>query len=747
MRVVGRLLIAMLVSAAAPMSAEDVSDVEGSVDDTITVVATRTERSLDEVAATVSVKTAEDIERELARDIADLVRFEPGVTVSGTGDRFGLDGFNIRGIGGNRVLTLIDGVRVAEAFSFGPFLSARRDFVDVDSLSRLEIARGPISSLYGSDALGGVVALTTKQPRELVGEDRPFAATFKGGYSGADDSVAGTFGLAGGSETISGMLLYTRRSGDETTNMGATDGTGAGRERPDPQTFGLDNFTAKLVASPSETHAFTLGLDHYTNDTETRILSDYGSRVFGTTVDRRDADDARRRHRWSMDYRYAGGLGVADTAQVTLYRQSSETEQVTFEDRTTPARAKQRRERKSSYDQEIDGVMVQLGKAIDAGGARHLFTYGIDYTVTDSASIRDGGTFDASGAPLFEFLPLPTRDFPLSEVVQFAMFVQDEVELLDGRLVFTPSIRFDRFDADARADSIYLSGNPGSLPPQDYEDSALTTKLGAWYGWSDRYSVYARYSEGFRAPPYSAVNVGFTSFQGGYKTIANPNLRSERSEGLEIGMRLRSEIGSAQFAVFRNDYEDFIESLSVAAELLMSGAAAQLPTSLGIDPADGLLTFQAVNREDVMIQGWEARGNLVTEAGLTARAAIAYAKGEDRQNDQPVNEIEPLTAVLGLGYEAADNRWGAELVATLARGKDESDIDPISGRLATGGYGIIDLLAHADLGERVRLNVGLFNITDRTYIRWADTVAIGSDAARRFTQPGFHAGMSLRMAF
>lgn len=161
--------------------------------DTITVIATRTERSLEELASTVSVKTANDLERELAQDIADLVRFEPGVTVAGTGSRFGLTGFNIRGIGGNRVLTMIDGVRVPEEFSFGPFLSARRDYVDIDSLSRAEIARGPISSLYGSDALGGVVALTTRHPRDYLGADRAFSGAFKGGYSGVDKSSAVRF--------------------------------------------------------------------------------------------------------------------------------------------------------------------------------------------------------------------------------------------------------------------------------------------------------------------------------------------------------------------------------------------------------------------------------------------------------------------------------------------------------------------------------------------------------------------------
>ena len=131
-----RWLVPLLATLCCPPVVASPDEVDDETIDTVTVIATRTERALDEVAATVSVKTAEDIDRELTRDIADLVRFEPGVSVAGTGSRFGLTGFRIRGIGGNRVLTLIDGVRVPDEFSFGPFLSARRDLVDIDSLER-----------------------------------------------------------------------------------------------------------------------------------------------------------------------------------------------------------------------------------------------------------------------------------------------------------------------------------------------------------------------------------------------------------------------------------------------------------------------------------------------------------------------------------------------------------------------------------------------------------------------------------
>ncbi|MEE4108871.1 MAG: TonB-dependent receptor plug domain-containing protein, partial [Halieaceae bacterium] len=160
--------------------------------ESITVVGTRTERTLGEVEATISVYDQEDIERRLVRDIQDLVRYEPGVSVGGTGSRFGLEGFTIRGVGGNRVLTMVDGIRQPEEFSFGPFLSSRRDLVDVDQISRIEIARGPVSTLYGSDALGGVVAITTRAPNEYVSALDPTHLDLKTGYSSADNSFIGT---------------------------------------------------------------------------------------------------------------------------------------------------------------------------------------------------------------------------------------------------------------------------------------------------------------------------------------------------------------------------------------------------------------------------------------------------------------------------------------------------------------------------------------------------------------------------
>lgn len=722
---------------AHSQSTDESSEVREDIEHII-VVATRTERSMDEIAATVSYKTSEELEAELARDIADAVRYEPGVSVGGTGSRFGLTGFNIRGIGGNRVLTMVDGIRIAEEFSFGPFLSARRDFVDIDSLSRMEIARGPISSLYGSDALGGVVALRTKQPHDYLDENESVSASIRTGYSSADDAYLTGVGIAGEAGPFASLIRYTGRFGHESENSGSVGGTGEMREHPDPLDADSTNFVVKVAFEPSDVHRVTLGFDAYDHDIKSEILSDSDIVVYGTTVNSRFANDDRSRERISLGYQFDGTWALADRIEATIYRQDSETRQLTTEARTTRARSKQSRFRASTFDQRIEGLWAHVLKRFSTGAQNHQLSFGIDYYETGSTSLRNGGTTDSMGAPVREFSAFPTRDFPSTEVRAFAAFLQDEIALLDGRLKLSPGVRWDHLDASAQADEVYLGGNPGSPKPEDFDAKELTAKLGAVYEFTPAASVYARYAEGFRAPPYDDVNVGFTNPLGGYKTIPSPDLASESSKGFELGARVASDEASLHIAVFRNEYKDFIESMALAPAFLRSG---------GIDPADGFRTFQSVNRGEVTIEGWEMSGAWEISPRWQLRAALAYAKGTDDERDEPLNSIEPFNAVLGLGYSAPMDRWGMRLIGTYSSEKDFSDIDSEDPRLPTDAYSVFDLFGYVRIGRHAHVNLGVFNLTDERYIRWIDTAGIGEDAPLRFSQPGINTAISLSFEF
>jgi len=171
----------------------------------VQVTATRSEREIADVPNTVSVIDREQMDDHLVRDIKDLVRYEPGISVTSSFGRFGMGGFRIRGLDSNRVRIQTDGIAVADAFSIGSFSNAGRNLVDLDTIKQVEIVRGPSSSLYGSDALGGVVSFITKDPSDYLGDGKDAYFGLKLGYEGDWKGLFGSATAAFGGERWSGL--------------------------------------------------------------------------------------------------------------------------------------------------------------------------------------------------------------------------------------------------------------------------------------------------------------------------------------------------------------------------------------------------------------------------------------------------------------------------------------------------------------------------------------------------------------
>jgi len=185
--------------------------------DQVTISATRQEQSINSVPATVSVQTREDLDRNNVNTIKDLVRYEPGVSVGGAGQRGGISGYNIRGIDGDRILTQVDGVEVPDGFFNGPYAKTQRNYVDPEIVKRVEILRGPASVLYGSNAIGGAVSYYTLDPDDIIKPGKDVGARLKTGYSSADESWLKSATVAGRTDQFDGLLHYSQRDGHETS--------------------------------------------------------------------------------------------------------------------------------------------------------------------------------------------------------------------------------------------------------------------------------------------------------------------------------------------------------------------------------------------------------------------------------------------------------------------------------------------------------------------------------------------------
>ena len=716
----------------------------------ISVIGTKTEKLIDEVPATVTVIREEKVNREIVRDISDLIRYEPGVSVSGTGSRFGLSGFNIRGIEGDRVQILIDGIRTPDEFaSGGPFLDSRRDFVDIDLIESVEILKGSGSSLYGSDAIGGVVSFTTRTPSSYLSTDEAIYFSTKSGYSSKNNGITNTGYFGFGGDRVATLITYTNKNSNETKTSGTSGFSGKLRQEADPADIKLENFSLHTDFDLSKGQVVSLLFEDYKNEADFNVLSEVGNVVRGTVINGLTGDDARDRQKISVEYRFDNpDDNLFGSLLMRLYTQNSENTQKAARSeigRSGP----QVNNRTSVFKQKISGFYLQTDSEINSSWGDHYITAGMDFFTKETSSLRNATLSGVGGNPIPQFFTYPTRDFPNTDVEQFAVFIQDEIRLLNDKLLLLPGIRFDNYDADVILDSIYSTGNAGQSAPEDYSDSQLTKSFGLNFKLDEKSSIFARYGEGFKAPSFDAVNQAFTNVRSGYKSVSNANLKSEKSEGFEFGFRLSSNSARLKLALFNTIYRDFIKEAQIAPEFLRFG---------GVDPSDGLLTFKSVNIPSVRIYGAEIGGETKLSSffqedssksgtlmnDMKLRYSISYTMGESRSTGEPLDEIQPLNGVFGLSYEAPDKGWGASLNIIFAAEKKQREISSTT-RQPTDGYTVVDLLGYTTVKENFSLSFGLFNIFDKQYLRWADTAFIQTGSAfQRYTQPGFHGGINLK---
>ncbi|MFT6490413.1 MAG: vitamin B12 transporter, partial [Parvibaculaceae bacterium] len=185
--------------------------------DEIVVTATKTETPIEQVGSSVSVITAAEIEERQYQFALDVLRAMPGVQISQNGAFGGTASIRIRGAASGQTMVLIDGVEVNDpAGTSNSFNFAN---LDVYSIERIEVLRGPQSTLYGSDALGGVVSITTKRgkgPLTFSG----FAETgsygtsrFGGTAAGSDEKV--DYRLSLSTVRSSGISKYDENLGGD----------------------------------------------------------------------------------------------------------------------------------------------------------------------------------------------------------------------------------------------------------------------------------------------------------------------------------------------------------------------------------------------------------------------------------------------------------------------------------------------------------------------------------------------------
>jgi len=684
----------------------------------LTVSATRTERSTDAVPNTVTVKNRKQLDRRDARDLKDLLSDEVDIDVPAMAPRFtavssslgraGNEGLNIRGLEGNRVLMMVDGIRVPQSFSFGPFYSGRADFVDLSSLAGAEVLRGPTSTSYGSDGLAGALSLRTLSPEDLLVDGKTFAGTARIGLATVDSSRYASAALAFGSGDWGSLVQASVRRGHETKNRGDDNRPNELRSKPNPSDIDTDSLMAKLGYRVNANHRLMGTVEYRQRKTDTDVLS--AVTASGTVLGTR-ASDKLERGRVSLEHRYED-LNAAWIQQVTtkVYLQDSQTRQWSFEDRSTAAD----RTRTGTYKERLIGLSTQAQTQL----ANQRLTYGLDASRNQVRALRDGTP--NSG----EF---PNKPFPDTTYTLAGAFVQDEIEAGDFSVI--PALRFEHYKLAPQS-----GGYTGAVAT--LSDQAVTPRLGVIWRASPLVQPYVQWAQGFRAPAPDQVNNSFSNAAAGYTSIANPNLKAEHANSWELGLRGRfDETLRWQLSAYDNRYRDFISQEIVSGSFRPN------------DPA----VFQYVNLEQARIKGVEARLVWEVMPGLNLNASVAKSRGHSIRNgvETPLDTVQPLRGKLGARYDTGP--WSLDATWVHSSGKKPSDVS--SATLFTPKkYDVIDLGGEYRFDKTFRVTAAVTNVFDRKYWRWSDVNGVANDARSlstidAFTAPGRAFQVSLRADF
>ncbi len=701
----------------------------------ITVTGTRTPRAIIDSPGTITVIDEQRIERDFIQDFKDLVRYEPGISVGDRPVRSGMAGqgnssINIRGIEGNRVLIQVDGVRVPDIYT-----TSTRDLVGFDSIRRVEIIRGPASTLYGSDAIGGVISFVTKDPEDYLRVfGRPFYVSGRASYNTADYSFSPSVTLAGKSGNLSALVQYTRQDGSETQNYGGLD--------PNPQSFDSNNFFSKVVLQPNDNNIFRLTGELFERNVNTQVRTAEGFSGFTrTTTVSQTADDSNSRGRISLSHEYTNPnlSSFLQSVRSQIYYQTAESIEDVQTRTINSVNQNVRRILETGFNQDIVGGDVQFTSRFFTGDISHRLVYGFDLFNTSTSRPRDSTLFNetlGTSTKVVSSEVFPNKTFPDTDTLRSGIYIQNEIEFADGRITLIPGIRYDYYQLTPYTNDVAFQNiNTENYQVDGFSASAISPKLGIVAKVTPEISLYGQYARGFRSPPYDDAAIAFTNFNFGYTILPNADLRPETVDSYEIGIRANYPQSSFSLTGFYNRYDNFIDS-NVELDPVLIGNRE-------------LRSFQAQNIKGAKIYGLEARGEYrfnQSPDGLSLFGTLAYTIGDNLETDQPLDSVDPFKAIMGLRYRSPGEIWGGELTTTLVAAKDRVSNENF---FKPQGYTTVDLRGFYNFNENTTLNLGIFNLFNQRYTEWSSVRGVSNNDQflDLYTQPGINFAASLSIRF
>jgi len=656
----GKFLFACgaLVAIAFPALAQ--VDVTEEIEE-IQVTATRRPVSVRNISAALTVVTTEEIAR--AKLVTDSLAAKPGVFVQQTTP--GQGAAIIRGLKGSEVLHLVDGIRLNNAI----FRNAPTQYMALvapGTLERVEIVRGASASLYGSDAVGGVVQVLSRTPkRESAGAGGDAFLAFDTADLSKVLRGSVEFGNEKLAALVSGEYLET---GDRRTGSGSRIG---------PSAYKSKGARVAVSATPNDNASWLFDLQMARQPMTPRI--DELVPGFGQTEPSssefwfapNDRVFAHVRH--TRDSGFWGATWMFDLGwQRVVDDRISRSYQSTV-----------RRYENNSSD--LYGLTASANGETESGS----WIAGVEIYHDEVRSTRYEEDL-VSGATQ----SVASR-FPDGATVDQAAIYGNYLRDIGDRQSLSGGLRFSAISTEMP--------QSGPIPGSTTDQDDISADIGWVFDLTERTQITANLGYGFRAP--NVFDLGTLGERPGNRfNIPNPNLKSERITQFDVGLRHRSESWDLELVLFSLHYTDRIASV-------LTGAVTP----------DGRDVTQSQNVKSADIHGVEIGGNVTLSSLLTANFVINYTHGEQADSNgltEPGDRIPPLNGRAALAYEWTDS-FSIEPYVLFAGGQDRLSardvrdirIDPNG----TAGWLTLNVLGRWNVSDSWQVTAQLENLFDKQY--------------------------------
>ncbi len=741
---------------AEALAEDDQPDEDLSFFASTSVTATGSENDTFDLPTPVIVVDALRIQELQPDNAAELLRIEPGVDVNGVGPNQTRP--IIRGQRGLRVLFLENGLRMNNArrqTDFGEITG----LVDIDQVETVEVVRGPASVLYGSDAIGGVLNLITTVPPAGGPANTGFSLGLRHGSAGAASRASAS--VFHHTDRFSFSLGGTYRGTDDYKSASGSFGSISLERELEVRDTAIDDDSAHLYLGyrPGDKNSLFLRVNRYRADqagfgfVDPAAIGDTSGSLIRILYPFQDFD------RYTVGYEGSAlESALATTIGVQLYQQTNERQLVNdifidigpaFGPGSGPSGDVQA-DTLNFTDLDTTGFRGEVTKIL---GQNHLVTYGgeyyrdesfnTDFSVT-TTSLRaffpisfvcgpEGATpiFGSSRVPFFQCTFVETDDVanaPNATNSGYGAFLQDEMRLGD-RLSLTLGLRYSK--TETRAES-----TPGwDISGLDFDDDAVVGALNLTYSLTPNLNLVASYGTAFRAPNIvERLFNGLTPEGLGYQVL-NPDLKSEESENVDVGLKYRSRNAYVEAFYFDTEIDDAIIQFNLSAEEI-----GRLPPDVQAVIAQSGVSFvvQQRNADVFRVDGFEIAGGYRFDSGFSIGGNYTNLSGkaESGPND-PTGDTFSDKWNAHLRYEPADRRYWLEY-QIRHNGEEDLDVADLGGPLGDvlPSFTVHRLAAGMILGDdgdmEHRVGFIVDNLTDELYAEFSNATFFRPQPGRNF---------------